>query len=188
MQSTDKQRGLTLIELLVTISIAAILLTIAVPSFQDFLARNRLDGATSDFMASLAYARSEAIRRGVRVTMRNTAGNNNWGGGWTMFVDTDGDGTLDADEDTLRTGQPLPAPLTMISSSFQNFLSYLPTGRSNGAGTFAVCYDNTLINRSRAIVLNMSGRPRVAVDSNNDGIPNKDDGSNIGSCTDPGSI
>jgi type IV fimbrial biogenesis protein FimT len=64
-----KQRGVTLIELLVTISIAAILLALGVPSMGDFLRSNRVSGATNDLAAMLYLARSEAVKRGANVTV-----------------------------------------------------------------------------------------------------------------------
>src|SRR3569832_2414901 len=55
-------RGFTLVELLVTISIATILVTLAVPSFSDFVKNNRMITLTNDFVTALNVARSEAIR------------------------------------------------------------------------------------------------------------------------------
>ncbi|MGQ9860680.1 MAG: GspH/FimT family pseudopilin, partial [Thiobacillaceae bacterium] len=104
-----RQSGVTLIELLVTISIAAILMAIAVPGFQDFFRRNRLDGATSDLMATLNYARSEAIRRGVPVSVcrssNGTSCSGGWQQGWIVFTNPDNDDTVDAGEEILRVHQ-----------------------------------------------------------------------------------
>ncbi|MCU0841353.1 MAG: GspH/FimT family pseudopilin [Thiobacillaceae bacterium] len=185
-----REHGITFIELLVTISIAAILLAVAVPSFRDFLARNRVDSAASDFMVNLNYARSEAIRRGARVTMHNPTGARNWSNGWTMCVDTDSDGDC-ADEaaaSVLRVGQALNAPLTLYgNNNYTNFLSYLPTGRINNFGSFAICYDAALVG-AKSITISVTGRPRSGNDTGNDGIPEKDVNgvsTNITSCTNP---
>src|SRR3569832_2422194 len=62
-------RGFTLGELLVTISIATILVTLSVPSFSDFVKNNRMITQTNDFVTALNVARSEAIRRGNRITL-----------------------------------------------------------------------------------------------------------------------
>lgn len=63
------QRGFSLIELMVTILVAAILLAIAVPSFRDVIHRNEVSSASNELLASMSYARTEAITRGQLVSM-----------------------------------------------------------------------------------------------------------------------
>src|SRR3569832_1171984 len=93
-------RGFTLVELLVTISIATILVTLAVPSFSDFVKINRMITQTNDFVTALNVARSEAIRRGNRITLCKSSdgagcvSGGNWEQGWIVFVDADGDGAV----------------------------------------------------------------------------------------------
>lgn len=70
-----KLRGLTLIELMVTVAIMAILLVLVVPSFNDFLARGRLTGAAESLAQDLQLARSEALRSNVAVTLSLSDGN-----------------------------------------------------------------------------------------------------------------
>lgn len=67
------QRGLTLVELIVTLVIVGVLLTLAVPSFSEAVARERLRGANAQLVTDLKFARSEAIQRGeaVRVDFRS---------------------------------------------------------------------------------------------------------------------
>lgn len=64
---TTKMRGLTLMELMVTVAIMAILLVLAVPSFNAFLARGRLTGAAEALAQDLQLAKSEALRRNAEV-------------------------------------------------------------------------------------------------------------------------
>lgn len=190
--------GLTLIELLVTIAIAAALLVVAVPGMQNYFIANRLVTSTNDFVAALNTARSEAIRRGVSVSLRkNSATAGDWGSaGWTMFVDNAVGGTvgtLDAGEVTLKVGEALPTPLTLYANNnFTNYISFKSTGEANQPGTFVFCHDGLLqqggSSRSRAVVVIKTGRVRVATDTDGDGIPNKDgDPSpvNVTSCTNP---
>lgn len=66
-------RGVTLVELMVVVAIAAILATIAIPSFTDALERRRLEGAANELSADLQYARSQAVADNVTVTVTTTA-------------------------------------------------------------------------------------------------------------------
>lgn len=68
-------RGFTLVELMITIAVAAILLAIAIPGFRDLILRNELTTATNDWVAAVNLARSEAVRRGVPVVVCGQRGN-----------------------------------------------------------------------------------------------------------------
>ncbi len=160
----SKQYGLTLIELLVTLAILAILMTLALPSFRDFFSSNRIAAATSDFVTSLNLARSEAIRRGAQVTMLSTNGSGDWGGGWTMFVDTDRDEVFDAGEERLRMANALSVPTTLYGDgNFTSFIAFLPTGRitNNVGGSFAICHDDST-SGAKSITVIGTGRVRVS--------------------------
>jgi type IV fimbrial biogenesis protein FimT len=83
-----RQTGFTVIELMVTISIAAIMMAIAVPSFQSFLLNSRLTGHTNDLVLALAYAKSEAVKRGANVTVcpsdDEATCSGDWEDGWIV--------------------------------------------------------------------------------------------------------
>ena len=99
-----KQTGFTMIELMITIAIAAILLAIAVPSFRTMIQNNRITTHSNNFLSSLVVARSEAIKRNnqVRITAVTPVAANEWGnGGWRIWVDENGNNTFDAASDTL---------------------------------------------------------------------------------------
>ena len=183
--------GFTLLELLVTIAIVAILLLVAIPGMGDFFITNRLVTSTNDFVAALNTARIEAIRRRTSISLvKNSATSGDWGSaGWTMFVDSDNDGALDAGETVLKIGETLPSPLTLYANNnFVNFIRFKSTGEVTNAGTFVFCYGGVLQQggspRSRAIAVIKTGRARVATDTDGDGIPNTD-GGNVASCTNP---
>src|SRR5258708_27326981 len=74
--------GFTLIELVVTLTVLAILATVALPSYQNFVLTQRVRGASYDLMTSLVFARSEAIKRNASVSMTHAAGG--WAQGWTV--------------------------------------------------------------------------------------------------------
>jgi len=186
MAMRNKKSGFTLIELMVTLSVLAILLSIAVPSLLSFTIRNRLVAVNNDLMTAINLARSEAIKRGSNVSLcksnTNTSCSGTWSNGWIVFVDN---GTIgDATDDTiLRVHQGIPSGYSLnATNNFTNFVSYKRDGSANNIGTFVVCHNSDEAT-ARGITLTRL-RPRLARDTNSDGIPNTDSG-NITSCEAP---
>lgn len=185
--------GFTLIELMVTLAVAAILLTVGVPSFQQLIRSNRLSTNTNEFVATLNLARSEAVKRGILVTVRKT--NTNWEGGWQIFTDNISDGgtvgTKDGNDETLRVSAGLPVGYTLRgNNNFTNYIAFKSSGQSNNTGSFAIC-DNTDGNAlpepytSRLLIIDSVGRIRAGTDSNKNWIPEKSDGTDLSSCISP---
>jgi prepilin-type N-terminal cleavage/methylation domain-containing protein len=85
---TPKQRGFTLIELMVTLVVLVILIAVAVPNLRSFLDRSKFDAAQQDLISSLSLARVEAVKRGKPVLLlAQTAGASQLGRGWRVFVE-----------------------------------------------------------------------------------------------------
>lgn len=80
-----RDSGFTLVELMVTLAIAVVLASIAAPSFQSMLASQRVQAATSDLLAHLMLARSEAIKQNRSITLLSPGGEDAWHGGWQIF-------------------------------------------------------------------------------------------------------
>lgn len=128
---TAAARGFTLIELMVGITILVIVLGIGVPSFTQTLRKNRLATQVNDFVTALNLARSEANKRGVRVTLcpsnsaqNDCSGATDWRTGWIAFTDATGSaGVVDTDDRILQvwpasgnefTFTPNPSTLTNV--------------------------------------------------------------------------
>jgi type IV fimbrial biogenesis protein FimT len=92
-------RGFTLIELMITLTVLAIVLALAAPSFASLLASNRMSTQTNEFIVALNLARSEAVRRGQPVTLLSND-NDNFSKGWKVFPDLNGDGAATSATDT----------------------------------------------------------------------------------------
>mgnify|MGYP003409916381 CR=1 FL=1 len=113
MGSLKAVKGFTLIEVVVTMAVFAILVALAAPSFTSVINNNRLTGNANELLSTLQSARMEAVRRNARVVIcRNDtpdagAACNTAGGawlGWMSFVDADRDGDFDAGEAVARCG------------------------------------------------------------------------------------
>lgn len=164
-----KHCGFTLVELMITLAIAGILLTIGVPSFQNMIRTNRTVTNTNNLVTALNLARSEAIKRGVQVTVkRKGTTSQNWDSGWDVFTDIDADGVLDIEDLLIRTYAPLTAGYTLrTGGNFDDWVAYLPSGLSRTPpgnltnDTFRLCDDSASTTTSRAIKVSVSGRPRT---------------------------
>ena len=163
-----EQRGYTLLELLVTLSLTALLATLSAPVFSDLAMKARLDAATDRLHEAIRHTRSAAVARGAPVVMRATS--DGWERGWTVFVDDDADGHYQSGEYRLRAANPLPTSITVTANAgIGEALHYQADGgtrRPSGSlqmGTLHVCQRGAagMIRASRSIIINASGRPRI---------------------------
>lgn len=159
-----RRAGHTLLEMLCTLAIAALLLGMAVPTLQALLRGQRLATTVSDFFGALTLARSEALRRGVPVVL--LAAGAGWDSGWMVLVDRNGNLQADAGEDIVASHGPPPAGIA-ITSNFNDdrvpYLAYGANGRSrtSGGGAQAGAWQFGAGDLRRKIIVNLLGRPRV---------------------------
>lgn len=129
-----------MVELMIVVAIAAILATIAAPSFSDFISNTRLTSTMTQLTGDLNRARSEAIKRNswVLVCARNTnaACGANWGNGWLVCQDSEPDGACDtgttANPNPITVHQAINANFTLNGSAA--FIRFNPNG-TGGPGT-----------------------------------------------------
>ena len=177
------QPGFTSIELMITISVAGILLAAALPSFLSTIASNRLSSQINSLVGDISYSRSEAATRGVRTTMcvSSTIGNTNptcstvalgWQAGRMIFVDTNGNGQWDPGETLLRVTPALNGGTILTIAGFSGTPTYIQYGPYGGlsqaasgtasggtspGGTFTLCVPSSTT--GRRVTIAATGRP-----------------------------
>jgi len=142
------QSGFTLVELMVTVSIAAVLASLAVPSFQTMLVKNSVRSAADALVSDIRFARSESVKRTTNVSICASSNGTScfgaealWQNGWIVFVDFDGDGIVDAGDQIVRVQDGLPAIASIAASdgTSQYRFRFQPTGWAKAASqTFIV--------------------------------------------------
>ncbi|MGV6816336.1 MAG: GspH/FimT family pseudopilin [Thiotrichales bacterium] len=164
-----RSRGLTLAELLVTLSVSGVIVQTAVTSLSGFMTANLLSTQANGIMSNLFIARSEAVKRNARVIMRRTGAR--WEEGWITFVDSNDNGLYETSEKLLAQQGRLPGRLTLQGNRpLAQYVSYVGSGQSQKlsgamqAGRFMLC-DQTGQSHpqhARTIVISTTGRPRIS--------------------------
>lgn len=140
-------RGFTLIELMVVVTLAALLLGIGVPSFKGFIASQRVKTAASEFSMAAVLARSEAIKRNADVTITAaSAGATGWKDGWTV-----------AAGGTQLSVQPAYSGLTFEGP--EAAITYQSSGRLSAAVTGMTITGNSG-SAVRCVSFDLSGLPK----------------------------
>lgn len=172
--------GFTLIELMVVIIIAAILLTIAVPSFDSLIKRNNVDSLQSKLSSALSTARTEAASRNKVVTICSSKNETNctgtpapvWSDGWIIFENNDADLAFTSGDiliDVYRnSGRYTIASTTGQSISF-NAQGFMASGSDR---LLIICDPDKDAVYARGLFVNKSGLVMKTKDTNNDGKHN----------------
>jgi len=123
--------GFSMTELVVVMSLVAILAAIAVPSFKYVTTSNRISSELNGLLGNLQYARSEAVKQGLPVTVCSSTdgatcnGGAVWQSGWIVFLDSNSNQTVDAGETVLQ-----------VQNAFSSTDTFLPDNGAFSAITF----------------------------------------------------
>jgi len=115
--------GLTLIELLITVVVLAILLTLVMPNIRDTIARNRISATANDIITAINLARNEAVSRSATVSICPAAAGGaacspgDWNEGWIVWADANADLGIDPGEELIRSSTESHNAETSISAT-----------------------------------------------------------------------
>jgi type IV fimbrial biogenesis protein FimT len=140
---SPSESGMTLVELMVTIMLVAILMTIGIPSYRYVTNSNRATSEVNSLLADMQFARAEAIKEGQFVTVCPStnstscvANSSIWNTGWIVFSDVNGNGIVDAGDTVLRVEKAFSVAgdsfisdnnVSVLTFNREGFVSGLPS-------------------------------------------------------------
>ena len=176
MRRPRRTHGFTLIELMVTLAIAAILMFLAIPSFVSYQRNTQLTSAANSLLAAINAARGEALKRGMSVIVVPTGNGSDWKTGWVVVVDKNTPRTYTATEDnTVLTQAKVPSGISItgngIASGSEPYILFDASGfsktKANGPAYFSISFARTDVaaadqfKQTRRIIIASTGRVRV---------------------------
>lgn len=182
----NKQSAFTLLELIIALSVITILTGIAIPTLFDLLNSKHSITTRDMLLNAINFTRIEAISHTTTVTLcpqenENSCGKD-WSDGIVIFKDVNEDGKIDQEEEILHELPPMREgdSLRWLSFGSNNYLRYNQLGYTlNQNGSFIYCPKDKDSNHAQVIIINRSGRARVAVDRNNNGIVEQANGRDV---------
>ena len=135
-----KQSGFTIYELMITMLIIGVILTLGIPNLSEFTQNSRLTSTSNDLHSSFQLARSEAARAKTNITICASANSTDpaavcggtFNDGWIIFIDLDGDLVHDAGENVLRAHPPIADGVIVTTNGGANYFSFAGTGLGRG--------------------------------------------------------
>lgn len=179
-----KQKGLTLLEMLVAVAVLSIILTTVAPNIQSILIKNRITADINSLSAVLQRARFTAVDEQSSVilcpTENYTACSNSWMNAKMVFIDVNGNGSRDNNEALIVSSDPAGSANMIYGIS--GSIVFDEQGGIDKAATIAVCPKDNNTDYASALLLSLYGRISVAVDSDGDGKKEDLDGNAL-SCS-----
>ncbi len=167
----NRARGFTIMELMMVLTISAILASFALPGLRDMVARTRLKTAASDLHTALTLARSEAIKRNGTVTISPLGGGTDWAVGWEVKSGT----TVLTTQDAYTSVAFATTDASYATALATTSVSFTGTGRASPAATptsanvaFILTAPGTPGSWARCVLIDPSGRPSVRSDVDGD--------------------
>lgn len=162
LENKNNCDGFTLLELIVTLAVAAVLVSLTAPSVGQFIGRAQRDRDVNELRAEIILARTEAIRRssnvGICASSNLTSCGDDWSKGWIVYIDSNRDGSFTSGEEVIRRHTPAPSGLSVSASVTDvTFVARGSTADTGGIRFTSAQADTT----DRLIRIDTVGQPRV---------------------------
>jgi type IV fimbrial biogenesis protein FimT len=159
-----KETGFTAIELMVTLAVAVVLITMAIPAYNTFVQNNRITAQANDLVTAINLSRDEALKRRTTVTICSSADGStcagNWHDGWIVFTDANADSTVNGTDQVLRVWGALTGGATITTTPAA--LRYSQIGLVNTGAVFQLRIPGCTGNLARDINVSVTGQPSVS--------------------------
>ncbi len=166
-----RTHGQSLTQLMTVLAVTGIV-TGGAPAVQSLVHEQRLVVHVNQLFGDLQLARSEAIKRAAQVTLCKSNDGTTcsnaalWHEGWIVFLDANGNETVDAGETIVRVGQALPGSVSLRYGTNYRYVYYKPDGSAWPNATFTFCDPRGAFN-ARAILITQAGRARISDKASN---------------------
>jgi type IV fimbrial biogenesis protein FimT len=170
----QRSKGLTALDLLITMSLAVIILLAGIPGLREYTMNQRIKSAIALLHADLNLARTDAISLNTRTVAcpgsmdTGCAAHAQWGDGWLVFADMNGDRLLQASEPILRQSMALDS-VSALGVDSRRQIRFFPGGTAPGSNSSIVFCDHRGPGKGLKLVISNSGRIRRAKLAGNDG-------------------
>ena len=178
------QVGITLVELLITLVIISLLLTLSVPSYTSLVNASKRDAEVNDLLSFMVMARHESIMSGEIVTLCPLNSKSECGRDWNqelhLFKDPGNNRALNNGQQVIRTLPATSSGKRIVRSLSRSYFQYRPNGMIlSDLGNITWCPENKDPKTAGHIIVSKGGRVRLATDLDGDQIPNRANGKNI---------